>query len=158
MNFPTHIVAVGGLVRRADGKVLLVKNPRRGWEFPGGQVETGETLPEALAREIKEESGVTARVVKLAGVYSSITVKAGFGGAGMVPTKVILDFLCEYISGVPGVSDETTDSGWFTPDDAKKMVDYPPYIDRLAQMLSFDGTVRYSAYEAPFSYTDRRDI
>jgi 8-oxo-dGTP diphosphatase len=39
-----HFVSVAGLVVNDKSEVLLVKNPRRGWEFPGGMVESGETL------------------------------------------------------------------------------------------------------------------
>ena len=39
---PTHIVAAAGIVVNSNGEILLVKNNRRGWEFPGGQVEVGE--------------------------------------------------------------------------------------------------------------------
>lgn len=69
MEFPTHIVAVGGLINNSEGKILLVKHPRRGWEFPGGQVKTGEDLISALKREVKEESGVDISVKKLVDVY-----------------------------------------------------------------------------------------
>ncbi|BBF45331.1 hypothetical protein lbkm_4098 [Lachnospiraceae bacterium KM106-2] len=41
--------------------MLLLKSPRRGWGYPGGMVEPGETLEEALHREIKEETGVNVR-------------------------------------------------------------------------------------------------
>ncbi|MCY3721243.1 MAG: NUDIX hydrolase [Candidatus Poribacteria bacterium] len=62
MIHPQHIVAVSGLISHPDGKILLIRGPRRGWEFPGGQVEEGENLIEALQREIQEESGVTASI------------------------------------------------------------------------------------------------
>jgi len=60
---------VAGLFRK-NGKVLLVRRPfnkRRGglWEFPGGKVEKGETLEEAIKRELSEELGVEVKVKKL---------------------------------------------------------------------------------------------
>src|SRR4051812_22410405 len=48
---PQHIVAVAGLFYDEQGRVLLVKTERRGWECPGGQVECGEDLVEASVRE-----------------------------------------------------------------------------------------------------------
>lgn len=57
---------VAGFIEK-DGKVLVVKRPtdkKRGgfWEFPGGKVEAGESLQEALRRELKEELGIEVRV------------------------------------------------------------------------------------------------
>jgi 8-oxo-dGTP pyrophosphatase MutT (NUDIX family) len=80
---PTHIVAVFGLIRDASRRVLVVRSPKRGWEMPGGQVEEGESLVQALQREIGEEAGVTVTVGKLVGVYSNVKP----------PTKVIFGFL-----------------------------------------------------------------
>jgi 8-oxo-dGTP diphosphatase len=74
-KYPTHIVAVSGLIRNEKGEVLLVKTHWRNdtWEAPGGQVERGETLKEALHREVKEETGVDIIVGGLVGVYQKIT-------------------------------------------------------------------------------------
>ena len=58
MLMPTHIIAVGGITEDKEGNILLVKTYHGGWVFPGGQVEEGENLIDALTREIKEESGI----------------------------------------------------------------------------------------------------
>lgn len=58
-----------------DGKVLLVqraKPPKGIWAFPGGHVEAGETLQQAAARELLEETGMTAAFTGLLGVYDVI--------------------------------------------------------------------------------------
>lgn len=48
MTIPTHIVAVGGLVTNNKDEVLMIRDECKGWIFPGGQVEIGESLPQAL--------------------------------------------------------------------------------------------------------------
>ncbi len=67
------MLAVDGIVLR-KGKVLLIKRstlPYKGhWALPGGFVEHGETVEDAVAREIKEETELTCEPVGLVGVYS----------------------------------------------------------------------------------------
>ncbi len=92
---PRHIVAVMGLVSDTQGRVLLVKTERRGWEPPGGQVELGEDLVTALKREVIEESGCDVEVQQLIGVYSNV------GGLGIV----MFLFLCTHLLGVPQAAD-----------------------------------------------------
>ncbi len=67
-----HFVAVGGFVTNEKKEVLLIKSPLRGWEFPGGMVEPGESLTEALIREVKEESGVNVSIKGIIGLYKNI--------------------------------------------------------------------------------------
>ena len=122
MNY-THFVSVAGLVTNDNGEILLVKSPRRGWEYPGGMVEPGEGLEDALVREIFEESGITARVTSLVGVYKNLTVDS-----------VIVDFTCEYVSGEPVTSDESPEVGWFTPDEAAARITNPMTKLRFARM------------------------
>ena len=52
MNY-THFVSVAGLVYNENEEILLIKSSWRGWEYPGGMVEPGETFQESLIREIK---------------------------------------------------------------------------------------------------------
>lgn len=134
---PRHIVAVSGLVRHVRGNVLLVNSPRRGWEFPGGQVEEGESLPDALIREIREETGTIATVSTLAGIYSNVKT----------PTKLILSFLCDYVSGDLMTSTESTQVEWVAPDEALARTTHPAIHERLKDMLAFDGRAIYRVYQ-----------
>ena len=61
MVVPKHIVSAASIVLNEKNELLLIKGPRRGWEIPGGQVEEGESLTDAVIRETKEESGIDIR-------------------------------------------------------------------------------------------------
>ncbi|MCK5698830.1 MAG: NUDIX hydrolase [Candidatus Aenigmarchaeota archaeon] len=73
MRKKVPMLTVDGIVLR-KGKVLLIKRstpPYKGhWALPGGFVEHGETVEEAVAREIKEETDLTCEPLGLVGVYS----------------------------------------------------------------------------------------
>ncbi len=131
-----HIVAVSGLVSDPlTGKVLLIRSPRRGWEFPGGQVEEGESLTEALVREVQEETGVTVEVTELVGIYSNTRSHI-----------VMFGFLCEWLNGELTTSPESLEVAWVERGKALERITNPAIHDRLRDMLDFHGTVVYRAY------------
>ncbi|MCK5129823.1 MAG: NUDIX hydrolase [Clostridiales bacterium] len=159
MSYPTHIVAVGGIVVNKKEEILLVKSFWRGWEFPGGQVETGESLIEALKREILEESNINVNAKKLIGIYSNIKEHVGHDGKTHVPTKVMMDFTCEYIDGEFKPSNETSEGKWVAKNKVLNLIEHPTYAYRYNNYLKGLDYPIYSAYQSrPFVLIDERTI
>jgi 8-oxo-dGTP diphosphatase len=131
-------VDVSALVRNAQNRVLLVYSPRGDWEFPGGQVEEGETLTQALQREILEETGVTASVGALVGIYSNIIRR---------PPIVMFGFLSEWLAGDLRTSEESLAVEWVARDEVLARIQRPAIHGRMMDMLKFDGRVIYRAYK-----------
>ncbi|WP_210363722.1 NUDIX domain-containing protein [Bacillus sp. REN3] len=146
MPFPTHIVSAGGFVEDSEGNILLVKTRDGGWVYPGGQVEAGENLMDALVREIKEESGISTTVSYLVGVYSNTGSFKWYDGVTDVPTQVIFDFVCQPVGGQLAVSEETTDSHWVAKDQVLDLVTHPAIRTRYQAYLEFKGEVNYIEY------------
>jgi 8-oxo-dGTP pyrophosphatase MutT (NUDIX family) len=147
MAMPVHIVAVGGIVENEQGEILLVKTYHGGWVFPGGQVESGENLMEALVREIREESGIEMEVSHLIGVYSNTGMYKWHDGVTDVPTKVMLDYVCRPVGGALAVSDETSESCWTVRENVLNLVTSAAIRTRYQAYLDFKGQVTYMAYE-----------
>ena len=110
------VVGVGGVVIE-DGRTLLIRRgsePLRGqWSIPGGTLELGESLEAGVARELLEETGLEVRIVDLIEVFDRIFTEPDAGGGG-TPEKpkfhyVIIDYLCERISGDPRPGSDVTD-------------------------------------------------
>jgi len=105
-------LAVSAAIFR-DGKILLVRRaraPARGvYTLPGGRVEFGESLTEALTREIREETQLTIDIVGLAGWREALPAQAGGGHF------VILPFAARWVSGEPVLNDELDDAQWRVP-------------------------------------------
>lgn len=145
---PKHIVAVSGLIRNSDGRVLMIRSPKRGWEMPGGQVEEGETLIQALQREVREEAGVEVDVSVLVGTYSNVK-----------RFIVIFGFLCTWIGGELTTSSESLETEWVQDDEALGRITNPMIRDRMRDMLSFSGQVMYRAYETdPYQILEEKLI
>ncbi len=146
MAFPTHIVAVGGVVEDEHGNILLVKTHDGGWVFPGGQVEVGENLPDALRREIKEESDIDVAVGHLIGMYSNTGIHKWYDGITDVPTKLMVDFVCEPVGGALSASEETTEGRWVPNDAVLDFITAPAIRNHFQAYLDFDGTAAYMEY------------
>lgn len=115
---PKPELAVSAAIFR-HGKILLVRRagaPAKGlWTLPGGRVEVGETLVEAVRREVLEETGLTIDVIGLAGYRESILPTA-VGDRGR--HFVILPFAAHWVAGEVALNDELDDSRWMPIDDA----------------------------------------
>jgi ADP-ribose pyrophosphatase YjhB (NUDIX family) len=146
MTMPTHIVAVGGIVENEHGNILLVKTQHDGWVFPGGQVEVGENLIDALTREVKEESGIDIVVSQLIGVYSNTAIYKWHDGVTDVPTKVMLDYVCKPVGGQLCTSEETSESCWVAKNHVLDYITAEAIRTRFQAYLDFCGKIAYMDY------------
>jgi 8-oxo-dGTP diphosphatase len=106
------IVGVGGVVIAGDRTLLIRRGsaPLQGqWSIPGGMLELGESIVEGVRRELAEETGLDVRVLGLIEVFERII--PGEGGRTRYHF-VILDYLCEMISGEAKAASDVTDVAW----------------------------------------------
>ncbi len=102
-------------------KILLTKRTDNGrWCLPGGGMDPGESVEEACVREAYEETGLHVRVKRLVGVYTSPDLVIEYDD-GNIFQPVSLSFEVEITGGELGLSDETTDVGYFTIEDVETM-------------------------------------
>ena len=93
-------------------------------------VEPGETLQDALIREIKEETGADVEITGFIGVCKNIQKDV-----------VNIDFSCKYIGGELATSDESLHVKWVNKDDALNLVTFPLTKKRLENMLTTGETI-----------------
>jgi ADP-ribose pyrophosphatase YjhB (NUDIX family) len=102
-------------------KVLLTRRADNGlWCVPGGGMESGESAAEACEREVFEETGLSVRVKRLVGVYSNPDQLVVYPDGSKVHF-VIMGFEAEIIGGELGLSNETTDAGFFSLKEIESM-------------------------------------
>jgi ADP-ribose pyrophosphatase YjhB (NUDIX family) len=108
-------LAVSAAIIR-DGRILVARRARGPalgvWSLPGGVVEAGETLIEALQREIKEETALEIEPVALAG-HREVLAR----DSGGRPSRhfVILCFAARWLAGEPRLNEELDEARWLRP-------------------------------------------
>jgi 8-oxo-dGTP diphosphatase len=103
-------------VADADGRVLLARRgvePFLGlWDIPGGFVVAGESLEEAVRRELREEAGVEIDVGRLVA-----TVPDSYGDGDRADATINAFYECRIVAGDPRAADDVAELRWFAADD-----------------------------------------
>ncbi len=115
-----------------DGRFLLIqrgKEPNLGlWSLPGGHVEAAETLRQAAARELREETTVSAEIGDVVDVLDFLRPEA----SGETRRHyVVVVFHGRYLSGDPRAGDDAADAAWVTMSEAEAL----PRTDTLLDIL-----------------------
>jgi 8-oxo-dGTP diphosphatase len=115
-SYPARpFLAVSAAIVR-DGKIMVVRRarpPANGlYTLPGGVVEAGETLEEAVAREVLEETSMTIAPVALAGFRETIARDAD---ERVERHFVILCFASRWLAGEPVLNEELSEARWLDP-------------------------------------------
>jgi 8-oxo-dGTP diphosphatase len=115
-RYPKHpLLGVGALIFRRDS-ILLVergRDPLKGyWSLPGGLVEPGEQLADAVKREILEETGLSITPVKIFEIFERIMRDA----SGRVEYHyVLVDYVCKVVKGELRAGDDVSRAQWVRP-------------------------------------------
>jgi 8-oxo-dGTP diphosphatase len=100
-------LGVGAVILDGDNVLLVhrANEPFQGWwSLPGGVVETGELLKDAVRREMREETGLEVEPLSIVEVFESIRPTHHF---------VVIDFLCRVIGGVLSAGSDAASAQWF---------------------------------------------
>ncbi|MCH7713837.1 MAG: NUDIX domain-containing protein [Chloroflexi bacterium] len=112
----TAVLAPGAsaiIFDEAREKVLLTRRTDNGrWCLPGGGMDPGESAAETCVRETLEETGLEVRVTRLVGIYTSSDMIIEYADGNRVQ-PVAFSFEAEITGGELGLSDETTEFGYF---------------------------------------------
>ncbi len=113
-----------------DGKILLIDHYRfqtdtRGWEVPAGKTEDGETAEQSAARELREETGHRAELLKYLGRYHPSNGSSN---------QVFHVFVARGVTRVGEIEDTNEVSGlrWFSPQEVRALIDRNEILDGLS--------------------------
>jgi 8-oxo-dGTP pyrophosphatase MutT (NUDIX family) len=116
-------------------KVLLTKRADNGlWCLPGGKMEPGESVEECCRREVVEETGLEVALLRLVAVYSNRDQLVVYKDGAKVQF-VILSFEAQIAGGMLGLSNETTDAGFFSFAEMEMMEMHDRHKDRVFDAL-----------------------
>lgn len=120
-----HSVSVAGVIVDDQGRCLLIQRADNGdWEVPGGILEIGESIPDGLRREVREETGLNIEPLALTGVYQNLTLGV-----------VALVFRCQMISnGTLQENSEVANFQWASVDEIEKLVK-PVHLVRITDSV-----------------------
>ncbi|MBB5519098.1 NUDIX hydrolase [Amphiplicatus metriothermophilus] len=134
---PAVLVGVGAVVFRGE-KVLLIrraKPPLAGaWSIPGGALDYGETLHEAVRREVREETGVEIRILDLIDVFEALPREGGEEAARR--HMLLVDFVAEWRAGEPVPGDDAAEAQFVPVAEALKRLSWDKTREAVARAIA----------------------
>src|SRR6185295_4108971 len=123
------IVGVAFIIERDGAILMLRRSPTKDhapgeWETGSGRLESGETLEEAVHREVREETGLQVEIMGPAATFRFLRGAAREEAVGVT-------FWCRYRAGELIPSDEHDRAVWVSPDEAKSLVSSPGEVDAI---------------------------
>lgn len=118
---PAPVPCVGVVCLRGDAVLLIRRGtpPRQGeWSLPGGRIEPGERVVDAALRELREETGVEARITGLVDVVDGLFPEAG-------RHYVLIDYAAEWVSGEPVAGDDALEARFVALAQIGTLIDWP---------------------------------
>ena len=133
------ILGVGAIILQGD-EILLVQRGKQPlqdhWSLPGGAVETGELLKNAIAREVLEETGLTIEVGEMAEIFERLMP----GPNGAVEYHyVLLDYLCRVVSGTLQAGDDSCAVAWVRRQDLHTLLITPGTLEVIERVFECYG-------------------
>lgn len=123
-NIQPYFFTGCAVVLDSEKRILLKKDPKRGWELPGGHVESHESMPRAVVREVKEETGIDVKITKFCGMAQDVT------------KHVCHTFwLAESIGGEFKTGEESLDIGFFSAKEAFNRIQRRDFREELQKCL-----------------------
>ncbi len=129
------VPAVSAIVPDAQGGLLLIRRTDNGyWSIPGGGVEPGESVSEAAAREVREETGIDCEVVGLVGIYSNPGHVAAYDD-GEVRQEFSICFTTRLVGGTVRTSSESSAVQFIPPNSIPDFKIHPSIRMRINHYL-----------------------
>ncbi|RJS47447.1 NUDIX hydrolase [Nocardioides cavernaquae] len=130
------VPSVVAVVRDGDGRVLMIhKTDNDKWALPGGGHEIGESIADAVVREVKEETGYDVEVVTITGTYTNPRHVMAYDD-GEVRQQFSIAFLARLLGGEAQTSSESDRVEWVSPDDLKALTIHPSMRLRIEHAIN----------------------